>query len=67
MPSDQFLESFSTAALCLFDKQLLVFRIVNSLCSPLQYGFHGHGFLDARNREKSGGNCEFHISNCELN
>jgi hypothetical protein len=29
--------------LSLFDQQLLVFRIVNSLCSPFQYRFHGYG------------------------
>src|SRR5262245_21047367 len=43
MPSDQLLKCFTISVLCLLDKEFLVFRLVNSLCGPFQYSFHGHG------------------------
>ena len=42
MPSDQLLKCLTITALGLLYEELLVFRLVNSLCGPFQYGFHGY-------------------------
>ena len=52
MPSDQLLKCLTITTLGLLDQDFLVFRFVNSLCGPFQYGFHGHGVLDARETER---------------
>ena len=54
MPSDQLLKCFTITTLGLFDELLFVFRLVNSLCGPFQYSFHGHGSLDARENKTFG-------------
>ena len=51
MPSDQLLKCFTITTLGLFNQKFVVFRFVNSLYGPFQYGFHGHGSLDARQPE----------------
>src|SRR5688572_19266089 len=52
MPPDQFLERLAVSALSLFDEELFLVGIMNSLCGPFQYSFHGYGYLDSRNKEK---------------
>jgi len=42
MPSDQLLKCFTVTSLSLLDKMLLIFRLMNSLCGPFQYSFHGY-------------------------
>ena len=42
MPSDELLKCFTITILCLLDKQLFVVGLVNSLCGPFQYSFHGY-------------------------
>ena len=42
MPSDQLLKCLTVTALGLLDKELFVLRLVNSLCGPFQYSFHGY-------------------------
>ena len=49
MPSDELLKCFTITILRLRDEQLFVIGLVNALCSPLQYSFHGYEHLDARN------------------
>src|SRR5687768_6494550 len=66
MPSDQFLERLAVSALSLFDEELFLVGIMNSLCGPFQYSFHGYGYLDSRNPEKYQGNSDFGIRNSEL-
>jgi hypothetical protein len=44
MPSDELFESFSISALRLLNEELFFVGVVNTLCSPFQYGFHGYGF-----------------------
>ena len=42
MPSDKLLKCFTITILRLLDEQFLIFGLVNSLCGPLQYSFHGY-------------------------